>query len=93
MGRRARPYVPRATHSSAPALETICRAHDPFFRARDLSGAGDAGVHDPMYRAHGPFFRARDPSDAGDSGVRDPVSRAHDPSGVRDIPLIPLNPT
>ena len=27
-----------------------------------------------------------------DAGVPDPIFRAHDPAGVRDIPLIPLNP-
>ena len=91
MGRRATPYVPRATHSSEPARETICRAHDPIYRAHD-----PAGVRDPMYRAHD-LPGVRD-SGTGDSGVRDPIYRAHGPffrtrdlSGAGDF--APRNPT
>ena len=47
-------------------------ARGPFFRARDLSGAGDAVVRDPLiFRAHDPAG-VRD-SSAGDFAPRNPT--------------------
>ena len=43
----------------------IYRTRGPFFRARDLSGAGDAVVRDPL------IFRAHDPAGVRDSGAGD----------------------
>ena len=45
--------MPRTTlcdaRSTLRACKTVFRAHGPFFRARDLSGAGDFAPRNPTY--------------------------------------------
>ena len=62
---RLRQYAARTTLCDARVTPFAARTA-PFYRARDLSGAGDSGVRDP-------FFRTRDLSGAGDFAPRNPT--------------------
>ena len=65
-------------------------AGDAIRHARELAGTGVAGNADPSH-AHDAMLHPGDLTGEHESGVQT-LSRAHDPSGVRDIPPIPLNP-